>query len=119
MAFALIGLTVALTVAGQLLVKVGMASVGTLPARGADLPRFFLAALTNPSVAGGLVLAVAAALTWIAAVSRTQLSVAYPFMSLAIVLVLALSGAVLGEKVPLTRWVGVAIVCLGIVVASR
>jgi uncharacterized membrane protein len=44
--------------------------------------------------------------------------VAYPFMALAIVLVLALSGALFGEIVPLNRWMGVAIVCVGLVVAA-
>lgn len=108
---AAIALTVALTVAGQLLVKLGATEAGP----GAGL----LGSLLNPRVAGGLGCAMAAALCWIAALSRSTLSFAYPFMALAIVLVLALSPLVLGESVPSTRWLGVAIVCVGILVASR
>ena len=39
---------------------------------------------------------------------------AYPFMALAIVLVLALSPLVFGEQVPVIRWFGVLIVCIGL-----
>jgi len=60
-----------------------------------------------------------AALCWTGAVSTSEISFAYPFMALAIVLVLALSGVLLGEVVPIGRWVGVAIVCIGLIVAAR
>lgn len=118
MSYLFIALTIILTVSGQLLVKVGMTRVGTIPPTVAEMPPFILRALFNPAVIVGLLCAVLAALTWMAAVSRTDLSFAYPFMSLAIVLVLVLSGALLGETVPLTRWIGVLIVCVGIVVTS-
>lgn len=119
MSYFFIALTIAFTVAGQLVLKMGMLGIGGMPTAVADWPSFFLKALLDPLVVGGLVLAVAAALSWMAAVSRSDLSFAYPFMSLAVVLVLALSGLVLGESVPITRWIGVAIVCLGILVAAR
>jgi drug/metabolite transporter (DMT)-like permease len=77
------------------------------------------AILLNWQIVMGLACAVVAALTWIQALARSSLSLAYPFMALAIVLVLALSGVVLGEKVPVTRWIGVGVVCVGIFVASR
>lgn len=118
MSYLFIALTIILTVTGQLLVKVGMGKVGTIPPTVAEMPPFILRALFNPAVIGGLLCAVLAALTWMAAVSRSDLSFAYPFMSLAIVLVLALSGVLLGETIPLTRWIGVLIVCAGIIVAA-
>jgi drug/metabolite transporter (DMT)-like permease len=66
-----------------------------------------------------LILAFLAALAWIGAVSLSAISFAYPFMSLAIVLTLALSGPLFGEHIPLSRWAGVALVCIGLLVASR
>jgi multidrug transporter EmrE-like cation transporter len=112
-------LTVALTVVGQLLVKQGMLHVGSSPTRVSLLPRFFWRTFTNTYVIMGLLAAVFAAVSWTLAVSRENLSVAYPFMGLAIVLVLTLSGAFFGESVPMHRWIGVAIVCLGLFVAAR
>jgi multidrug transporter EmrE-like cation transporter len=112
-------LTVGLTVAGQLLVKWGIVQTGASPERLLLLPRFVLKAFSNVYVLLGLGCAVAAAACWTVAVSRADLSVAYPFMGLGIVLVLALSGVIFGETVPLHRWLGVLIVCLGLIVASR
>ena len=119
MTYALIAATIGFTVAGQLLVKAGMLQVGSMPAEMQAIPAFLLQALTNLKVVGGLALAVAAALAWMGAVSLSDISFAYPFMALAIVLVLALSGVVFGETVPWTRWLGVLIVCLGLVVTAR
>jgi len=119
MAILFIFLTVTWTVAGQLLVKKGMLEVGSSPSQIRLLPGFVWRALTNWKVVSGLICAVAAALSWIVAISRSELSFAYPFTALAIVTVLALSGALFHEKVSITRWIGVAIVCVGILVASR
>ena len=100
MSYILIAATIALTVAGQLLVKAGMLEVGPLPASLSDIWSFVLHVLTNLKVVAGLGLAVVAALCWTGAVSTSEISFAYPFMALAIVLVLALSGVLLGEVVP-------------------
>ncbi len=114
-----IAITVALTVAGQLLVKTGMLQVGSSPAQVASLPRFVLRAFLNPYVAGGVLCAVFAAMTWTVAISRSALSLAYPFLALATVLVVVLSGLIFGEGLPVNRWVGVLVVCIGIIIATR
>jgi drug/metabolite transporter (DMT)-like permease len=118
MTYMFIILTIAFTVAGQLALKIGMLRIGGVPPSMSDWPSFFTKALLNPLVFSGLILAVLAALSWMAAISRSDLSLAYPFMSLAIVLVLALSGLILGENVPINRWIGVIVVGLGILIAA-
>jgi drug/metabolite transporter (DMT)-like permease len=115
---ALILLTVAFTVLGQLLVKRGMLDIGESPAQFGLLPRFVLRTFSNPLVVLGLCCALAASVAWTVAISRTALSFGYPFMALAIVLVLALSGRLFGESIPAGRWAGVAIVCVGLIVAA-
>ena len=114
-----IALTIAFTVAGQLLVKQGMREVNSDPAQLTALIQLVWHALTNLKVILGLSCAVVAALSWMVAVSHNDLSFAYPFMGLAIVLVLALSGTLFGEAVPATRWMGVGIVCAGLLIAAR
>lgn len=118
MALLFILLTIVFTVAGQLLVKQGVLEVGTFGGSG-GLPRLVLRAMTNVKVVLGLALAVLAAVSWLVALSRSDLSFAYPFMGLAIVLVLALSGLIFGERVPVTRWLGLALVCAGLWLSSR
>lgn len=114
-----LALTVLFTVVGQLLVKRGMLQVGVGPERVAALPAFVLRAFSNPSVVLGLGCAVVASACWTVAIARAELNVAYPFLGLGIVLVLALSGALFGEVVPIQRWIGVLVVCVGLFIASR
>lgn len=119
MAIFFIFLTVAFTVAGQILVKQGMLEVGRNPSQLGLFPSFILRALTNVYVFLGFGCAFAASLTWIVAISRSDLSFAYPFMGLPIVTVLALSPMIFGEAVPITRWIGAIVVCIGIWIATR
>ena len=117
--YGLIALTIAFTVAGQLLVKAGTRQVGSFPTSPDAVPAFVLRALTTPAIVLGLAFAVIAAVAWIGAVSLTDISFAYPFMGLAIVLVLALAPLVFGEQVVVNRWIGVGIVCLGLIIAAQ
>ena len=117
--FLFIMLTILFTVTGQLLLKMGMHDIGVSPSQLVALPQFILRTFTNLKVLAGLSCAVIAAVAWMIAVSRSDLSLAYPFMGLAIVLVLALSPMVIGETVPGMRWVGVAVVCVGLWLTAR
>jgi drug/metabolite transporter (DMT)-like permease len=114
-----ISLTVALTVLGQLLVKWGMMQVGKAPSASGQLPWFILKALFHPGNFFGLVCAFLAAFSWMTALTKCDLGFAYPFTSLSVVLVLALSSWLFGEKIVLQQWLGVALVCVGIWVAAR
>lgn len=118
MAYVFITLTITFTVVGQLAVKWGMLSVGPRGAQ-ADLVQYLMRVVLNPGFILGMSCAVIAALCWSLALTTTPLSVAYPFTALSIVLVLLLSGFVFGELVPYNRWLGVAIIALGLIVASR
>ena len=114
-----IALTIVFTVAGQLLIKYATFEIGQMPGRGKELGKFAFKAYTNWKVIAGLLAAFAASFTWLGAVSRSDISFAYPFMGLAIVLVLAVSPLLFGESVPITRWIGVMVVCVGIWIAAR
>ncbi|QYM79771.1 EamA family transporter [Horticoccus luteus] len=112
-------LTVFFTVSGQLLLKKGMMKIGSFGSGAEGWTAHLIQALSNPLVVLGLACAGAAALTWMAAVSRADLSFAYPFMSLAIVLTLALTPLLLGERVQIHQWLGVALVILGVWIGAR
>lgn len=118
-ALLLVFLTIGLTATGQGLIKHGVLEIGASPGQFRQLPAFLGRALTNPSVVLGLACAVFAALAWIMALSRTELSRAYPFMGLTFGVVLLLSALLFGERVPATRWLGVLVICLGIWLSAR
>lgn len=114
-----IALTLLFTVYGQLVLKWQMGGAGPLPDGGLDKLLFLLRQLLNPWVFSGYVAALLASLTWMAAMTRFELGYAYPFMSLAFVLVMGFGAAFLGEPVSLGKLGGTLLVMTGLVVIAR
>jgi drug/metabolite transporter (DMT)-like permease len=56
-----------------------------------------------------------AAVTWIVALAGVPLSVAYPSMSLIYVVIALMGQTVFGERIPPTRWAGIGLVMMGVV----
>ena len=114
-----IALCIAFTVIGQLLMKWGMIRVGEAPHNRDELPAFFIKAFMDPGVYLGLACAGFAAVSWMLALgTKLPLSVAYPFMSLAIVLVLVFTPFFFDEVVLLNQWLGLLLIIGGLWVAS-
>ncbi|GIU97112.1 MAG: transporter [Actinomycetota bacterium] len=82
-------------------------------------PEALRAIASTPLVWAGLALFGISAILWIFALSRASLSFAYPFAALGYVLIVAFSVFVLHETVPPLRWVGVAFICIGIVLVAQ
>ncbi len=112
-------LTVALTVYGQLAVKLQVAQLGSLPQGFSGVFYFFLKLLSNPWVLSGLAAAFLASLSWMAAMTRLSLSRAYPFTSLSFVGVVFLSAWLLNEPLTWPKMTGLGFIILGIVVGSQ
>jgi multidrug transporter EmrE-like cation transporter len=119
MSYVYIALTIVLTVYGQLIIKWQVMNAGTFP----DLPlqkiRFLALMFLNPWVVSALVAALLASVAWMAAMTRLQLSHAYPFMSATFVLVLVLSGIIFQEPITMPKMLGLGFIVIGIVVGSQ
>lgn len=119
MSYLYVAATVLLTVYGQIVIKWQVLAAGAFPADTAEQAWFLLRLLVNPWVISALAAALAAALTWMAAMTDLELSHAYPFMSLAFILVLLLSAWFFHEPVSWQKLAGLALICAGIVVGSQ
>lgn len=111
--------TILLTVYCQLMVKWRVRTAGPLPV---DLPAraiFLIKLLADPWMLTVAAAALLAGLSWFAAMTTYELSYAYPFMSLAFVLVLLLSAVLFHEAVTIPKVVGLAVVIIGLIIASR
>ena len=75
--------------------------------------------VTTPAVWGGLFLFGLSAIVWLAVLSRTSLSFAYPFASLTYVLILLADRFVLDQEVPGLRYAGVVFIIAGIVLVAQ
>lgn len=114
-----IAATIAFTVYGQVVLKWRIPAYGALPEGPAEKARFLLLLLLDPVILSGFVAAFLAAFAWMAAMTKFDLSHAYPFMSLNFVAVILLSGWLLGENVSLQQMLGIALIVAGTVVAAR
>jgi multidrug transporter EmrE-like cation transporter len=111
--------TVVFTVYGQLIIKWQISRAGPLPEYKAGKLLYLLQIILNGWVISSLFSAFLAFLCWVAAMTKFEISYAYPFMSLCFVSVLILSFVLFNESLSLTKLVGTALVVLGIIVASR
>lgn len=111
--------TIGFTVYGQLILKWRIAKFGPLPADLLEKLKFLISLLLDPAIFSGFAAAFLASLAWMAAMTKFDLSHAYPFMSLNFVVVLLLSGWLLNEPVTLQKTLGIALIVLGTVVATR
>lgn len=118
-AIALALLATLIATLGQLLLKSGMRQVG--PISRADLSNPFpllVTVFSNPLILIAIPLYVAGFLTWLIVLSKLDLSYAYPFLAVTYVLVPLLSWLLLGEHVPSMRWIGIAVICVGLVLVG-
>jgi multidrug transporter EmrE-like cation transporter len=118
-AFAYVAVTLLLGVCGQLLMKWQVGKSGAFPEATADKVKFIFGLLLNPWILASVGAAFLAMLFWMAALTKLDLSVAYPFTSLSFVLVLFLSAALFGEPLTLAKIIGMALIVAGIAIGSR
>jgi len=111
--------TIALTVYGQLILKWRIVQFGPMPIDFIEKLRFILGLLFDPAIFSGFAAAFLASLAWMTAMTKFELSHAYPFMSLNFVIVLLLSGWFLNEPITLLKILGVGFIVMGTLIAAR
>ena len=112
-------ISVFFSVAGQLLLKFGMDKLGSVTLNLNQLFSILWRMFTNPAVFFGLALYFIGTIFWLAALSRVDLSYAYPFASLSYVVMLIASWMVFDEKITLARIIGTVVICAGVLLIFR
>jgi len=111
--------TIFFTVYGQIVLKWRMNGVGSLPEGTGEKIIFLVKVLFDPWIFSGFFSAFIASFFWMAAMTKFDISYAYPFMSSAFVLVFLLSVILFHEPVTWQKVVGLALIVAGIIVTSR
>ncbi len=88
MGYLYIILTITFTVYGQLIFKQQVNTLTAIPSGMALIPFYMKFVITRSLVMSGFVSAFLASVAWLAAISKFELSHAYPFMSLNFVLLI-------------------------------
>lgn len=100
----------------QILLKRGISNSTTQTT--AARPGWWLSLLRSGWVWAWAVSFVAATGLWLIAVSRINISLAFPLLSASYVLVALLSQLVLKETIRWRRWAAIGVICLGVVLIA-
>ncbi len=105
---------------GQILVRRGMLQVGSLENYAPwPLLTYFWHALCNPYVIGGTVLNALFYFLFLAALSWTGVTVALPMTAIEYGFAALMAVTILKESVPPVRWIGIALVMVGVILIAR
>lgn len=119
LSFALILAGVILNAAGQLLLKAGTNAVGHFEFSAANVVPVGMKLAFQPFIAGGIACYLASLVVWLMALSRVEVSVAYPMLSIGYVLNAVAAWYLFGEAVSPARMAGIGIIVLGVYVVAR
>lgn len=118
-AFCLVFTGVMLNAAAQLLLKAGVRHMGVIELTPATVFNAGLKLAFDPYIVAGLACYVVSVGIWILALSRVQVSVAYPMLSLGYVVTAIIAWAFMGEAVGAMRLTGIAVIIVGVFLVAR
>lgn len=119
LAFALVLTGVLLNAGAQLLLKAGTNAIGHFDFTRANILPIGWKLATEPHIFGGLSFYVVSVVVWIMALSRVEVSIAYPMLSIGYVVNAAAAWWLFGEAVSLTRLTGIGIIIIGVYIVAR
>ncbi|TAN04697.1 MAG: transporter [Rhodanobacteraceae bacterium] len=102
-------------VSGQVCFKLG---VGHEEGAGEQAQSLVHKVLHSPWIAVGVAVYAVEFVFWFAALSRVQLSFAFPIMALSYVGVVLASRFILNERISLRRWAGIGTIVVGVVLVT-
>lgn len=111
---AILALTIALEVSGQLCFKVGLGGVSSAQ----SAQPVWLKVATTPLIWAGVAAYAIELAAWLFILSRLPLSVAFPAGSLSYCGIALASRFVLNEPVSRQRWIGTVLVAIGVAIVS-
>lgn len=119
MGYIYIAITVLLTTYGQLILKWRLNQFTDIPDGYLDKGLYFVKSLFDIYIFSSFLSAFIASLTWMATLKEFELSKAYPFMNLSLMLVMLLSYFFLNETISTTKIIGCVLVILGVIFLTR
>lgn len=112
--------TLAFTVYGQIILKWRLSGLKiVLPEAAIDKIGYLVKLLFDPFVFSGFASAFVASLFWMAAMTKFEITQAYPFMSLAPALVFVVGILFLGETFTIGKIAGLALIIVGTIVTVK
>lgn len=119
LSFSLILTGVLLNAGAQLLLKAGTNAVGHFEFSRENILPVGWQLATEPHIMGGLAFYVVSVVVWIMALSRVEVSIAYPMLSIGYVVNAMAAWWLFGEAVSPMRLAGIGVIIVGVYIVSR
>lgn len=110
---------VLLNAMAQLSLKMATQRLGVLSPEHGDVNAMLWRIAAQPAIWLGLACYAVSVLAWIVALSRTDVSLAYPFLSIGYVVTALAAWSLFGEALSPMRIAAIALICSGVVLLSR
>jgi multidrug transporter EmrE-like cation transporter len=110
---------VLLNAVAQVALKLGMRGIGHFDFQPGNIVPIAMAAAINPYILTGLACYVVSVVIWLLVLSRVEVSYAYPLLSVGYIVVALAGQFIFHENMDLTRWAGVVLICLGVLLITR
>jgi len=116
---ALIMMGVLLNAGAQLLLKAGTNAVGHFEFSAQNIVPIGMKLAFEPHIAGGVACYVVSVVVWILGLSRVEVSIAYPMLSIGYVLNAVAAWYLFGESLTAQKLVGIAFIIMGVFLVAR
>jgi multidrug transporter EmrE-like cation transporter len=117
--FALLMTGVLLNAAAQLLLKAGTNAVGQFELSAQNILPVGMKLALEPHIAGGLACYVVSVAVWIVGLSRVEVSIAYPMLSVGYIVNAIAAWYLFGESLTAQKLVGIAFIIAGVFLVAR
>lgn len=112
--------TIFFTVYGQIILKWRLSKIKVILPEGFPDKAIYLTKLVfDPFIFSGFISAFVASLFWMAAMTKLEITIAYPFMTLAPTLVFIIGILFLGETFTIGKLVGLVLIIMGTIVTVK
>ena len=119
LSFSFIMAGVALNTVAQLCLKQGMLSIGSADMNANALVEMAMKAILNPFIIIGMLCYVTSFAVWLIVLSRVEVSLAYPMLSIGYIVTAIVGYYFWGESLGVTKIVGIILICSGVAVMFR
>jgi multidrug transporter EmrE-like cation transporter len=117
--FVLLMTGVLLNAAAQLLLKAGTNAVGQFEFSAQNVLPVGMKLALEPHIAGGLACYVVSVAVWIVGLSRVEVSIAYPMLSVGYVVNAVAAWYLFGESFTAQKLIGIAFIICGVFLVAR
>ncbi len=119
LSFSLVLCGVLLNAAAQLLLKAGTNAIGAFEFSRENIVPVGWKLASEPHIITGLACYVVSVVVWIMALSRVEVSIAYPMLSIGYVVNAIAAWYLFGEAVTMMRLTGIGFIIIGVFIVAR